>query len=1096
MRAVLLAGLLAAAAGPIFPQQEPPPAESEGLFLETLQEDIDTAGYYELLAWCRSLGLSDKGTRQVLQQRLSAHYGLQPTTAPPAATEGGKPKRLLEIKSARTSEYFTVKEAGDDLVVLEGDVVVELREEQAVHRIRARRVVLNQTQNLLMAEGGIEYTLVKGAEEERFQGERLTFDIDTWEGVFFGGTMEADRPVGGKTIRFRFHGDAISRLADDTVVLEKGTITSCDEPVDPHYSIRARKIWVLAPNEWAIAHAVLYIGRVPVLYLPFFFHPGDEFIFHPAIGYRDREGSFIQTTTYLIGQKKRQTSALSFLAAAEESGTQYAQEPHGLFLQPVKGKQPPPEGRFLKLLVDYYNRLGGFAGVQGEFPPGWSFRGGVALSRTVYQQYIPPYGTVWTPGFPSDWNEGWLLGLQVPFRFGLNGSWATASGPYRLAGRFEYFSDPFFTSDFFSRSEEVGLLRFMGMEDQTPTAEGQKGSLTWELSGQADFSESVKRPWLTRLSVPSFTTSLLWQSRTRSPAVSDYDPSRMFYYPASLRVPGISAQMEGTLLEVNRAARKGAQAPAGAGAVLKDWAQRLRMPGAYGGLPAGSAAKEAPPADTPAPALREPDPKADLPTLAARNPASLRLSYQLRPNVFVDQAFNATDWESPASVQYDIGYTSVDTSGVSSLGYDLRILESLLSLAGSLQYGLNYRSLYRQSLDEPSWESKVITSYAYNEMSLKSSTTLTYMPFLDDPVLGRSSLSYALGWTLLRYADDRPEASMVYGDPQYAPTAFRWDQRSVTVHQAKAAFVWTLDQWNGQFSLAAVLPVRPPSVTGNLQFEVWLLKTVLNTVYREEGAAWVWEPLVLQETLSLSDKARVSEELRFDLQEGLLEKSISSLTLGGFSGAFTAERVFPKTWNGTGWDAGTEKDFLPSYVNLGYLLAERRLYLWKNRVRLETVLSTAWSMNIQEFTQNSLDFSFTLRLFVHKFLEIAFTTVSYNNRTYRYFPALAEQIAPYEWVNPLSDLARSFNFFNLNDRYGSAFKLKSISLEAVHHLHDWDLSVRYDGKPVLRSDLVPKQYIWGNTVTILVEWAPLPEMRRSVKYDDTVPGAEPLSLRG
>jgi hypothetical protein len=66
----------------------------------------------------------------------------------------------------------------------------------------------------------------------------------------------------------------------------------------------------------------------------------------------------------------------------------------------------------------------------------------------------------------------------------------------------------------------------------------------------------------------------------------------------------------------------------------------------------------------------------------------------------------------------------------------------------------------------------------------------------------------------------------------------------------------------------------------------------------------------------------------------------------------------------------------------------------------------------------------------------------------------------------------------------------------VHHLHDWDLTLRYDGRPVLRTDLVPKQYVWGNSFSVLVQWVPLPEMRRSVKYEEGQIGGSVLSLRG
>ena len=190
-----------------------------------------------------------------------------------------------------------------------------------------------------------------------------------------------------------------------------------------------------------------------------------------------------------------------------------------------------------------------------------------------------------------------------------------------------------------------------------------------------------------------------------------------------------------------------------------------------------------------------------------------------------------------------------------------------------------------------------------------------------------------------------------------------------------------------------------------------------------------------------------------------------------------------------GWkQVNTGEEFLPSYVKASYRILNRSIYLWKNRIQLEIALNTSWSMNIQKFTDNSLDFSLNLSLFIYKFLELSFTSISYNNYTYRYIPGLAEKLDE-SWVNPLSDLWQSFNFWNINNRYDSSFNLKSISLEAVHHLHDWDLFLKYEGKPMLKTDPTdpdrPPWYEWESSFSILMQWIPIPEMRSNLRADST-----------
>jgi len=1051
--------------------------EAQDLVRQTLAGDIDTASYYELVAWCRDLGLADAGTRQTLQQRLYNYYQVS-TPAPPPKDE--EKKRILEIKSAKETQYFTVEEIDEDYVLLLGNVAIEIQEESATHRIKAHRVLLNQTENILTAEGGIEYTLIKGAEEEVFIGEKLTFDIRSWEGVFFSGGLEAERTIAGETIRFRFLGESISRLEKDTVVIDKGTITSCDLPENPHYHIRARKIWVTAPNEWALLHAVLYIGHVPVLYLPFFFHPGDEFFFHPAIGYRNREGNFIQTTTYLVGQKPRSTSALSFLAATEESTTQYELERRGLFLRPLSDKPiKVDENRFLKVMLDFYSRLGGFAGIEGNFPPQVDFRGGLAVSRTLYQV---PGSLAYTPWkeedgvYSSSWNRAYLFGFPLPLRFGLESSWDLGSGNYTLSGSFEYYTDPSFTSDFFNRAEDTGLTRLIGIEPLEETTEGGKQNLTWELNGQMDFSDKFDTPFVKTFSFPSIRANLFWDSKdNEDPEVDqDYDPAREFYYPDSLKLPSASFQVLGDLVDITRPSLGKKSQPEAEPVSLSEVQETLRIPDALEkvSLPEQENAVRS----IEAIGLRQPQPKADTPVALEKTPLHFRLSYQVRPNILVEQKFNSKNWTEPQDVAYDLQYTGFDTSGVSSLDYSLTVLENVLALSGNLLYRGDYRTT------ETDWNN-----------SVASTLGLDYYPFADDPIFGKSSLSYDVTSTFYRYT--RNDA---LSQPGYYGSGIRWDDEWFSQHALQAALRWRMFEADSSFSLSAQLPPRQASVTGNLELNVWLLTTTVNTVFKYEGSDlghqfqeyedWAFGPLIAKQILRLSEDVDISEELRCDIERPNLTSSLTSLNLWGFYGSFTAERLIPKelnNLNGQWEDQGTREYFLPSYVNLGYKLTTEERYFWKKRIRTQTTVDTSWSMNIEEFTENRLDFSLTFRLFIHKFLQLSFTSRSYNNRTFQYIPGLVDQVAEYDRVNILDDLLKSFNFFDINDRRISGFKLGSITVEATHYLHDWNLILSYEGKPYVNEEA--KKYQWGNTFSVVLQWLPIPEMKSTIDYKGGVP---------
>ena len=81
MIAALLAIALALFAVPAAAEERTPPASSaqeprtaEDLVSSSLAQDIATASYYELEAWCQELGIEESGSRRDLQDRLARHF--------------------------------------------------------------------------------------------------------------------------------------------------------------------------------------------------------------------------------------------------------------------------------------------------------------------------------------------------------------------------------------------------------------------------------------------------------------------------------------------------------------------------------------------------------------------------------------------------------------------------------------------------------------------------------------------------------------------------------------------------------------------------------------------------------------------------------------------------------------------------------------------------------------------------------------------------------------------------------------------------------------------------------------------------------------
>jgi hypothetical protein len=114
--------------------------------------DIRTSSLMELAAWCRELGISDGGTREDLASRLRSYYGIRT----PRASTAAEP-RIITIESAKTTEYFTLEVVDEEYVRLIGDVIISLKDGNAVHRIKAWEILYNRTRNVMTATGNVEY---------------------------------------------------------------------------------------------------------------------------------------------------------------------------------------------------------------------------------------------------------------------------------------------------------------------------------------------------------------------------------------------------------------------------------------------------------------------------------------------------------------------------------------------------------------------------------------------------------------------------------------------------------------------------------------------------------------------------------------------------------------------------------------------------------------------------------------------------------------------------------------------------------------------------------------------------------------------------
>ena len=1079
-----------AAAAPQVPVAAPAASPAaRKLIRATLADDIAGAGYDELRAEARRLGLDDRGSRRDLQARLRRFYFLPEVSVTPS-----QPAQVVDVRQAVHAEYRSDPANGGSYLVLRGDVelVVEDAEAETEHVIRADEVIYHHDAELLSARGGVEYAVTHGDGEPQLVGAAsLAFDLTTSKAVFVDGFTRQQRDGVGGPVTFSFAGDTITRLADATIILDGARFTSSADPRLPNYEVRAQRMWLLAPGEWGLQGATLSVGGVPVLYLPFFFLPGDEMVFRPALGVRDREGLFVNTTLYLIGRRPPDDEPLSVLSLTAPG--QYDEEVRGLFLRRVPTDEPPSDEHYLKLMLDLYARLGLFTGVAGDLPladdGALEFQLGVARSRSVW-----PLGGSFMASDPlsgrSHWHDSSLFGVTLPLRYGLELAGNLTLPEVSLTGRVELFSDPEFTTDFGNREERFNWPALLGFKAATEEAPTRRTNLSWDLNARADFSRllaagrSAPRP-IDQLRLRNAGVRWLWHSRTAAApgtsAGARYDPTRTFFYPSSLRVP-LLAQMGGTLLRL----------PASpAGAVQEDPPD---LPG--GGLrpPEETAPEPEPPARGSAPELAAPEALPQSPTRSRpRQESTVRLRYDLRPGVTFEGTHDSARWVTVRDVDHALESATVQVAHTTLVQHDADLYGGVLGLDNSLRNTITLQSLVHTAATMPDQQRERLTveTRSRSGFTVSLGNRLTLRPLLGQPALERSAVTYDLDLRLLNLA-------YVEADEDFRTRWGSWDVDGITRHRLAAVAALQVADSPQRLTLSADLPPRPMFLSAGLALSAGDVSASATTGVRcrddprtsmedesssplDECAEWAPQPLNLSLEAKPLEPLSLRQQLSIDLAyrrvpedppAARVARSVSSLRLGGLNASLIAlplQRM------------GRDEETLGlQQLRLDYTETLGPGYLWRNRIRLEFTARAGWTVNFPDPRSNRFTFSTAFTARVHEFLDLTFATASSNERTYRYFPDWARD-AGQEPLNPIEDLLWSFAFWDDSLRLRSNFKIDRLSLSAVHHLQDWDLTFDYSVRPRAQEDGI---IALSSEFSIVVQWLPVPEIRSLVGGDD------------
>jgi hypothetical protein len=1097
--------------------------------------DIRTSTLSELAAWARSLKLSEAGTSADIAKRLRDYYKITEQTM----TEDDK-RKIITIESARTTEYFKIEVVDEEYARLTGDVRISLKDGDAIHKIRAWSILYNRTRNILTASGGVEYIKEEGDKIETFRGDSITVDIDNWSSVFLGGVSE--RSLQSDNTTYLFAGTVISRDEEEVTVLNRATISSANNP-ESLWSLSASRVWLLPGSDFAILNAVLKVGEIPVMYIPFFYYAADEVIFHPVIGSRTREGPFIQTTTYILGRPKASSSTQSSLTKILGSSNDMEKRREGIFLRSTGKKATDPDKISLKAMLDHYINLGTYIGIDLALPAykilsATNISLGIGLTRTVTLQ-----NGSYTPFFPdyngkTDWNHSNLFSLDVPFRYRFQGS-NSINGKYgSLSWSLPYYSDPFVDSDFLKRSEEMDWINMIqqgaASMEARDSSESQLGPYSWQLSGQLSPQLPKLAPYINGIAISSISSTIAFRTvdirnRYSTGDIKYYSPSSFFFAPDTATLYQISASISGVPLNLGRTASRRSVGNTGT-VEIEDPLQGIGVPRS----PFEARIKEEAPKRDASDKLVPPvlNQRFDLPRVGSAN---FSIDYRMSPQSTSTLRFDSRRWKEYTDINWgDISNIMSNFGGDAGANFILSHSEGLYS--GSFNFSGNGTWRQYSYLNEDAEEysnsgtpdRRKIANDKLQESRLSFFSTsygaaLSVRPLYRDAIFGQSSLTYNLRGLFVRsqfvekYKSTDPVNLLESwaGNPEWELDWGDWDKEKINTHSLSANLSASIMDKTQAFSMTAELPPRDPKLNWNAALRIWITDTNASWGIQlpEDQEKWKLDSFIFTEKISFGEYGNFTFNMIMDTEgwdspeTGRMEKRVNSITTSlnltkwGVTAAFSASRMFGYEYifvegdtARTGWfQRQGDENFILRPKDFSLSISENIVIkeLWKNKIKnnidFSINIKSGLFINLQQYTSSNFTFSLGFTLGINKFLSLSIAAESANARIFQYFhnwPGFRDapiELPPNAQTNLFLDLFDSFRFDNDEIRTRSAFKMKSFRISATHHLGDWNAVLDWSMAPYRPAG--SRKYEINNEIAFLIQWIPITEIKSDITYN-------------
>lgn len=1066
-------------------------------------KDIETSNLVELNTWAKSLNLPTGNNAESVRQTLYSHYKVVPDTK----VEDPE-KKIININRAEISKYYTVEELDESIAEFEGrvEVVIDDKKKEIQHSIIADKLNFNRTLNSVTALGNVEYTKTEKGKPELVVAESLTFKLENWQGSLLKCVSKQDKTIKEEKMVFYYVTGEIKK--SDTDVMGMGDVTIQTVPGSPYFNVSALDLWMLDSSDFLIISPSIKIGHVPILWVPFYYHTENSLYFNPVYGYRSREGTVFQNTIYLMGSKppNEEESDFSFLSFENGEGSGNL-ELNELTLASSDDKTVYSKD-FSKIMIDYYSKLGLYIGnisslTLSPYITKFELEMGLGFSRTIDGSD----GSVFIDNDNSKWNNSYILKSEVPFRYLM---FLTVNTPI-VNIDFKSLSDQHFKTDFYDRTENFIWVDYLSsqLDDGIEGLSGTDGtdlyardsdstlkvdSYSWGIDFATFEPKTDKiKPFVDTFKLDFQRISIDFKNKANTLIIDQNDPASTFFYPDKVKVP-TTLNVTGSLFKTESKSEEVVD-PEEKKEIYKFDEPLFELENPY--------LTEEETKETPDEEYRDPlvidiiKPKEDqvIKKGIENSIFSTNLKYSMTIPVSLNWDMDETQWNEPVDIDYTLKDENllyhIDPSA--SLTYNLNLLNSLFAFQDTLK-GNIYNKTYAVEKDQKD----LVNNYRWNKTLLDNDLLVTINPLaLFDTINNQTlSLSYKLNKKLYKKTFDEIEfTNNGSQNPYYKEEFFEWTEDYVTANSLSGKYNYNIGFSDTTVDYDKTLKplVEKDKIGMSQKFSFWdLTYTTSSSVeYSEsfledenENDEWKFYPVNNNLSYKPINDISLSSTLIYDIEKEKITDINGTLKLWALT--YTVNTTFSKEQNWdtdkTQWVTDTDGDDVLQLNSMvtSLNIVNKKFIFWKNRINFNLTSNLSYTKKFIQVNQSSMKFNLNFKLDVYEFLTLNFASSSENKAMYLYFKEDRELFGIDKEYNFFSDLLRSFNLFNDNDRKDALFNLTSISIDAIYKMPDWNLILSYKGTPKLDKG----SYQWYPVYSFFIEWKPLSMVRSKVENKD------------